>query len=279
MLDDLSNIIFISDLHAGCRLGLFPPGQIRLDEGVIFQQSLAQEIMWKWWREFWDVWVPDVCKGEPFAVFVNGDSTDGRHHGSVTQISQNLSDQSKIAKIILEPVIDLCQGRFFMIRGTEAHVGVSGENEESLARELGAVPDDEGKYARYEAWIRLKTKYLVHVTHHIGTTGSMHYESTALMRELTDAYVESGRWNDEPPDVVVRSHRHRNSEVRIQTYKGFATVCVTPGWQLRTPFVYKLAGAKMATPQMGGTLVRAGDEDIFTRHFVKTIGRTKEIIL
>jgi hypothetical protein len=99
------------------------------------------------------------------------------------------------------------------------------------------------------------------------------------MRELTDAYVESGRWNDEPPDVVVRSHRHRNSEVRIQTYKGFATVCVTPGWQLRTPFVYKLAGAKMATPQMGGTLVRAGDEDIFTRHFVKTIGRTKEIIL
>jgi hypothetical protein len=35
----------------------------------------------------------------------------------------------------------------------------------------------------------------------------------------------------------------------------------------------------MATPQMGGTLVRAGDEDIFTRHFVKTIGRTKEIIL
>jgi hypothetical protein len=45
MLDDLSNIIFISDLHAGCRLGLFPPGQIRLDEGVIFQQSLSQAIM------------------------------------------------------------------------------------------------------------------------------------------------------------------------------------------------------------------------------------------
>ncbi len=106
----------------------------------------------------------------------------------------------------------------------------------------------------------------------------MHYESTALMRELTEAYVESGRWGDEPPDVVIRSHRHRNAEVRVQTRKVFATVATTAGWQLKTPFTYKISGARMARPQIGGTVVRCGDEDIYTRHRVWDLKRPKEEI-
>jgi hypothetical protein len=275
----INNLVVISDLHAGCRLGLFPNDAGLLDEGVSYNPSEAQLIVWSWWTEFWESWVPDVCHHEPFAVVVNGDALDGRHHGSVTQFSQNLADQAKVAKRILRPVVEACEGRFYMVRGTEAHVGPSGENEELMAEELKAIPDSSGHFARHEAWIRLGEKYLVHVAHHIGTSGSMHYESTALMRELTEAYVESGRWNNEPPDVVVRSHRHRNAEVRVQTYKGFATVCTTAGWQLKTPFAYRIAGARQALPQIGGTLVRAGDEDCYTRHFVKALSRPQEVTL
>jgi hypothetical protein len=99
------------------------------------------------------------------------------------------------------------------------------------------------------------------------------------MRELSEAYVESAKWNEQPPSVVVRSHRHRFVEVRIQTARGFATVCTTPGWQGKTPFVYKIPSGRVATPQFGGILVRAGDEDIYTRSFVKSIKRSSEVEL
>jgi hypothetical protein len=39
----------------------------------------------RWWREWWDVFVPVATKGEPFAVVVNGDTVDGVHHGSKTR--------------------------------------------------------------------------------------------------------------------------------------------------------------------------------------------------
>jgi hypothetical protein len=275
----VNNLVIISDLHAGCKLGLCPPGPVPLDEGGSYQPSEFQRIVWGYWNEFWNVWVPDVTRGEPYAVCLNGDALDGRHHGSVTQVSQNLADQSSIASAILIPIVDGCGAKYYHIRGTEAHVGPSGEDEERLAKYLGAIPSEIGQYARNEAWFRLGKDYLVHVSHHIGTSGATAYESSALMRELAEAYVESAKWNEQPPSVIVRSHRHRFAEVRIQTARGFATVCTTPGWQGKTPFVYRIVGGRMAAPQFGGILVRAGDEDIYTRSFVKSIKRSAEVEL
>lgn len=271
----VQNLIVVSDQHAGCRLGLCP-GAVPLDDGGKYEPSKLQRKLYRWWREFWDEWVPHVTKGEPYAVVCNGDALDGVHHGAVTQISNHLGDQNEIAYRLLAPIVDRCEGRYYHIRGTEAHVGKSGQEEERLAQRLGAVPNDTGQYARWELWARIGTG-LIHVSHHIGTAGSMAYESSALMRELSEAYVEAGRWHDEPPDVVVRSHRHRNTEVRVRTAKGFATVCTTPAWQLKTPFTYRIAGARQAQPQIGGTLVRCGDEEVFTRHQVWSLSRPKEV--
>jgi hypothetical protein len=211
-------------------------------------------------------------------VCLNGDALDGCHHNATHQWTHNLTDQGKAAEKILEPIVKACYGRYFHIRGTEAHVGPSGAEEERLASSLGAIKNDAGQAARYDLWVRVGSG-LAHISHHIGTAGSMHYESTAPMRELSEAYVEAGRWNNEPPDWVVRSHRHRNVEVRVQTHKGFATCCTTPAWQLKTPFAYRVAGARQATPQIGGTVLRCGDEDLYTRHKVWSIGRDKEVVL
>jgi hypothetical protein len=276
---EVNNLVVFSDPHAGCKLGLCPDEPVPLDEGGAYQPSEFQKIVWGYWREFWDVWVPDVTRGEPYAVCLNGDALDGRHHGAVTQISQNLADQTNLAGIILRPIVDKCEGRYYHIRGTEAHVGPSGEDEERLARSLGSIPNSIGQYARNEAWFRIGGDYLIHVAHHIGTTSATAYESSALMRELSEAYVEAAKWNEQPPSVVVRSHRHRFTEVRIQTARGFATVCTTPGWQGKTPFVYRIAGGRMATPQFVGIQVRAGDEDIYTRSFVKSVRRSAEVEL
>src|SRR5438270_10295820 len=128
----IRNLIVISDTHFGCRLALCPPAGCNLDDGGSYQPSRQPRGIWEHWVEFWHEWVPRVTHGEPFAVVHNGDVIDGVHHNSTTQISQNLVDQRELAYQVLKPIVDLCEGRFFHVPGTEAHVGKSAVDEEEL---------------------------------------------------------------------------------------------------------------------------------------------------
>ena len=256
-------------------MGLLPPEGIDLDEGIHVMPSPMQLKMWAYWRDFWDVWVPMVTKKDKFAIVVNGDITDGNHHGSVSQITHNLAIQARIAKAILEPLVERAKGGFYVIRGTEAHTGPSGQTEEQLAQSLGAIPNDIGQYARYDLWKRIGPNGLVHFLHHIGTTSSNAYESSAVMKELTEEFVEAARWGEQTPNVIIRSHRHRHIKITIPTKQGDAIGEVTPGWQGKTPFTWKIAGARLSTPQFGGILIKWGDEDgVYTRDRVYNIGRS-----
>lgn len=73
--------------------------------------------------------------------------------------------------------------------------------------------------------------------------------------------------------VVGNSHRHRAIEVRVPGPKGWRFACVTPAWQLRTPFAYKVPGARVSSPQIGGVIIRSVDGYLFTIPFVKHIAR------
>ncbi len=262
----INNLVVVSDIHAGCRLGLYPVDDpITLDEGGPYQASRLQRVTWAWWQEFWGQWVPLFAHNEPFAVVVNGDAVDGVHHGSTTQISQNLADQEEIAYRILKPVVDACDGRFYLLRGTEAHGGKSGVDEERLAKRLGAVKDQDGRYARWSLWLRAG-RGLCHFSHHISTASSMAYETSALRKELEQMYVNAAQTGQEPPDIVVRSHRHRRVDTSMDTYKGRAVAFVTDGWQLKTPFSHRIMGGRVTEPQIGGSVIRSGDHDVYARH-------------
>lgn len=252
-------------------MGLCPDEPMPLDGGGYYSASAIQRKVWAMWDAFWDEWVPAVTKGEPFILVHNGDAIDGVHHGSKTQVSQNHADQQTIALACLEPIVERAHA-YYHIRGTEAHVGQSGEQEEMLARKLGAKADAEGNHARWELWLDLHG-HLCHFSHHIGTTGSSAYESTAVYKEMVEAFVDAGRWGRKPPQVVVRSHRHRSFETRIQTSLGAGVSCVTAGWQLKTPFVHRLPGGRATQPQMGGLHIRAGDRILYTEHRVWDIER------
>jgi hypothetical protein len=184
--------------------------------------------------------------------------------------------QKELAVLCLKPIIEnkKCK-QYYHIRGTEAHVGKSGQYEEEVAKILGAKPDEIGNHARWDMWYKLHDK-IIHFSHHIGTTGSSSYESTAVYKEMVESFNEAGRWQDKPPDVVVRSHRHRQFETRIATKNGYGISLVTPAWQLKTPFIHRLPGGRASTPQIGGYLIRTGDEDsIYTRFKVWRISRSK----
>jgi hypothetical protein len=267
-------VVVVSDLHCGCRIGLCPPDGVPLDDGGHYWPGRIQEKMWEMWHEFWTEWVPLVTKGEPFDLVVNGDALDGVHHGAVTQVSQNMEDQLRIAEECLRPVVERAV-RYFHVRGTEAHVGKSAQYEEALAKRLGAVPNEDGQHARWELWLRVGG-HLVHLLHHIGTSGSAAYEATAVHKEMAESFVEAGRFGKEPPQVVVRSHRHRYLKDEIYGEKGYYISVVTPGWQAKTPFTWKIAGARLSQPQFGGLLVRKGDDELYTRSRVWCLERSRE---
>lgn len=273
----INSLIVISDLHCGCQVGLCPAKGIRRDEGGRYQPSSIQSKVWGFWEHFWKTWVPDVTRGEPWSLALNGDSMDGRHHNAVSQISQNLALQQSIAYEVLAPRVEAAVksgGAFYMIRGTEAHVGPSGEMEESLAHKLGAKRNKFHQYSRYFLDIYVGS-WLVNIMHHIGTTGTSHYESTAVMKELIEAYVEASRWRSRPPDAIVRSHRHRCLHISFPTDRGSALSVTTPGWQAKTPFVYKIPGGRQAPPQFGGICIKAGVEGPYLRYKVWSIGRPR----
>jgi hypothetical protein len=277
------NLVVISDTHSGCRLGLYPwAARIRVDDGGFYVPSEFQQQVWQFWREFWDTWVPEATNGEPFDLVHNGDAIDGVHHNSTTQISHNTKDQKKIAVAAIKPEVDRCLkmgGTYYHIRGTEAHVGKSGVYEEELAEELGAKPNAQGQHARYDLWKRVggSDGPLVHLLHHIGTTSSSARETSAVNAELAAEFNEAAQWGRVPPDIIVRSHRHRYSAIELPTKRGRATAVVTPCWQGKTPFAWKIAGARLTEPQFGGLVIRYNDEGVFyVRSFVKSMDRSPE---
>jgi len=277
--EHLNNYVLISDMHVGCQYALCHPDGFELDGGGMSEPSADQKVLWDRWTEFWNVWVPSVTLGAPYAVVNLGDVIDGVHHNSVTQITHNVGCQRQHAVKILKPV---AQGAvaYYHVRGTEAHVGKSAQEEETVARELGAVPDSAGCHARYELWFRVGNDSgggLVHAMHHIGTTGSSHYESSAVMRELTEAFVEAGRWGDEPPRIIARAHRHRHIQIRIPGGAGDCIGMTTPAWQLKTPFSHAIAGGRMSQAQIGGCIVRYHRGELYVRNKVWRGVRPKEV--
>lgn len=282
----IKNIVVTSDQHIGCQLGLCPP-EVTLDGQGIYQHSKLQKIVWKKWLYFWNEFVPHVTKGEDFIWVNNGDAIDGIHHNAVSQITHNITDQVKIAEQVFSTIVNnpKCKGVYFL-RGTSAHVGESGQNEEMLAKNIGAVPefpDNEFNpiYARNELFLRFgDNKTLVHFTHHIGATGSMAYESTAPHKEMIEMYTEAGRWGVEPPAVLLRSHRHRFYLNTIASKNMNSLVVITPGWQMKTSFVYKGLGGRTSQPQIGGVVLREGDEvPVYVRHKIWDLDRPREVVV
>lgn len=266
----MRNIIVIGDTHIGCRYGLCPDSPIVLDGGVQYVPSNPQKLIWSWWREFHEEWVPRVTRGEPYIVVHMGDAIEGIHHGAVTQVSHNIADQTKMARLVLAPIVEKAQA-FYMLRGTEAHAGPSAQQEELLGVSLGAAKDNDGFYTRQELWLQVGS-ILAHFAHCIGTTSSGFYETTAVMKELVESYLERGRWGERVPSVIARAHRHRQCEVRMASEHGYCIAFVNPGWQLPTPWLYRQALGRVSSTQVGGYLIRCGDEDeVYTRFSVKTI--------
>lgn len=243
----------------------------QLDDGGFYHPSALQNKLHKLWIGFWEWAYKEVGK-EPFVIVHCGDITDGVHHRTTQLSSGNLSVQAKLSVDMLAPHVESSSG-YYQIRGTEAHVGASAQEEEQIAKELGAVPEAEtGNYSRWELWLKMGKNHLVHFAHHLGHTSSSAYESSALMREVVAAFTESGQWGFRAPGVVVRGHTHRY--LKIEGPGDWIGIKM-PAWQAKTSFVYRID--RMRGPMFGGILLRDTDAGIVEKKWIRTIKQTDTV--
>ena len=99
----VTNCVVISDTHFGDQLSLCPES-MHLRHGGTYRASKFQNFIREKWEYFWDTWVPQATRGEPYCVVLNGDAMEGRHHRATHPISQDMSDQEAVAYEMLAPV-------------------------------------------------------------------------------------------------------------------------------------------------------------------------------
>ncbi len=102
-----------------------------------------------------------------------------------------------------------------------------------------------------------------------------------MNREMVQGYVQSGGSGKLAADVYVRSHRHTaavfgHPSERDDDPSRMAWSVTTPAFQLKTPYLHRTA-ARMQQPQVGGLIVLAGDNTVYTKFWVRFVSRPREV--
>ncbi len=236
-------IVVVSDLHCGSVMGLCPP-KIQIEGGGYYQANKYQQWLYRCWQDM----AADIKQLDRPILVINGDAIQGVSHKDGQLIGSELSLQVEIAAELLRPVVADCS-RVFFLRGTEWHEGKVSENVEYLAQSLGAEKKaSTGQYTRSELYLSLDGA-AIHFAHHIGNSSVPHYEATIPTREALIHTSELVRFfGSKAPNLrmIVRSHRHRSAAVWLPPDLWSV---VTPAWQLKTSFSYKVAVSML--PEIG----------------------------
>ena len=201
-------LVPVADGHANSQVGLCP-GSVDTDNGGTYSPNKSQRALWRAWGEFWRIIDAAVAeyKAELWVV-LTGDALDLNRHDGLDPVCRNRSNILEHAARIYEPVAKRA-ARFYVVKGTEAHVGRHCELEDLLARDLDAIPDDwDSNPAHW--WLPLECEGVrFDIAHHPTTAGYKEWTKGAapsrMSAELALQYAERG---ERVPDVALRGHVH-----------------------------------------------------------------------
>ena len=229
----------VGDLHTNSTVGLVTP-TTNLDDGGTYRSSKGQRWLWRKWLSFWDEvsTVAEKHKANVWTVF-NGDLVSVKVKHESTQFnSMNMADVFPMAIDTLMPALDRSE-RVFVIRGTAAHGGLSGEKEEEIARDIGAEKCGDN-YSWWELLMECDS-VLYDIRHH-GPLGRLpHTAGNALNRRAVELMLLYA--NRRLPEVAVQNHNHTyatsSDNYPIKVYANLA-------WELKTEFVHRIGIIKPA---------------------------------
>ena len=180
--------------------------------------------------------IGDHFGARPWALIVNGDCIEGRHHGSSEVVAALNMDHSNAAIECLKPLAAKA-AITYMTAGTECHVG---DYEQYICREIGAT------------WLGDKglveiNGTLLDIAHHMPTTGRAYLEAGAMSITMGNARQNYSRLGHRVPKIYLRGHRH----VGGMFCDAAGLFMVSPAWQLLTRYGHKVVGDSICRPGAG----------------------------
>ena len=247
-------IIAISaDKHSGSSLGLMRPEPMQLHDGGTYIPSNLQKKIWAQYQECL-FFTKEERKRSRLIWIENGDPCEGIHHGT-TQIATSRTDEhEQMAADILEYTFEYLKFNknkgdlAYVIAGTEEHGGNGSQSEERIARDLeewGIVPQ-KGRFT----WDRLLLKVngvLLDIAHHGGSVGHREWtKNNTLKQKVKSFYYQCLEDETKLPRYWVRSHLHKYVHGSYEGKRGTIDGFVTPSFQFKTGYAYKIAGAELS---------------------------------
>lgn len=260
----------VSDVHAGSTVALCP-SRIGLDDGGFYEASKAQRWLWQCWRDYWKrVDAVRTELGADLYVVINGDLTEGDHHGTTQILSGNPTAQAAVVDACMKVPLALNPERIWIIRGTEAHVGPSACYEERVAKGLAkdgrAVVqcEETGTASHWHARIDVQG-VRIDIAHH-GSVGSRAWTKGNVVNNLAaDLFYNHAESGTPHPHFALRAHMHQFADTgTVHPVR----VLQSGAWQLKTAFTHRIdTRGKLA--EIGGYIIviRDGEADVRKTHF------------
>lgn len=249
-------IAISADKHCGSSLGLIMPGAFQLHDGGQYFPSPAQKILWQQYLECL-AYIKEQRKKSRLIWIENGDICEGIHHGTTQIVSGRVDEHEEIAANILDFTFkelkfekdDLA----YMIAGTEEHGGNGSQSENRVAEDLEVFTphykETADKPSRW-TWDRLLLKVngvLLDIAHHGGAVGSRAWSTENGMANLIKSfYFQSLDDKTDLPRYWIRSHKHQFVHADYDGKQGTIDGFVTPSFQFKTGFAYKIAGHRLS---------------------------------
>jgi len=242
---DAAHVLVVSDTHINSTVALASPTAY-LDDGGKHEFSDDQRELWRAWQDVIERASRAKRRDRSFYLILNGDLVEDNYHPTTQTISRNQADILNHAAAVLEPLYKIAD-RVFVIRGTEAHVGLSGVYDELVAKDIdNAVPSSKAK-----SWWHLRASFggaLFDIAHHTSAGQLPWTEKNAANKLASVTRMRYGEMHEEEPQVVLRSHVHKFSDSG-QNFLPLRAV-VTPCWSLFTSHSIRI-GAENNPPDIG----------------------------
>jgi hypothetical protein len=227
--------VVVSDLHCGSSVGLWPDGaEVSYGNTIGLGNNLHQRWLWSCWCDAIGKAVKHFGDA-PWALIVNGDCIEGRHHGTTEIVTAKNRDHAAAAVECLRPLAEAAS-KSFCVAGTECHTG---DWEELIAKEIGA------KWCGDKALLELNGT-LIDVAHHMPTSSRAYLEAGAMSIVMGNARLNYARAGHSVPKVFLRAHRHCGGFYS----DAHALFVVTGAWQMLTRYGFKVVTDSISRPSI-----------------------------
>jgi hypothetical protein len=123
-----------------------------------------------------------------------------------------------------------------------------------VAQAWGADQNALGQYSS-QVWLFRWHDQIVHLAHHIPTTGTASRRSAGPWGELAELMYSAGEVGSTAPDIICRGHRHVEHAAGEGSPQGMRWTLVNPPWVAPNAFGYKVRGGRTGNPRMGVVIV------------------------